>query len=881
MKKIVIFSDGTGNSSSNPHKTNVWRAYQALDRSPAKGQVALYDNGVGSSSFMLTAVFGLAFGFGLARNVRQLYGFVCRTYKPGDEIFGFGFSRGAFTMRVVVALIATQGIINPEIARDDRDLERLIKAAYRRFRQEAFTPSLLSFFLRPLRDWILNAWHSFRGRGLYDPKMNYGYRAPKPRDTFLSRFWRPMIPVGDAILNGLRAAGALFRSEGSEGRKSRAEREAELAAADKIIGDYLVKFIGVWDTVDAYGLPVDELTRAWDKVIWPLTAKDRDLSGRVEWARHALALDEQRKSFEPMLWNEGGLLPKKSTDGERVTQIWFPGMHADVGGGYPDDALATVSFNWMLDEAEKVNLVFSKSEREKYRNKGGELGPLHDSRRGLGNVYRYDPRDLEYLCHEKKPGLWNWLKSWFTDKNLDQNEVHIELPKFHHSIFDRMDHGGDSYAPFNIPAKYVVVGPKGKISELKTGKSPAPCRETSNLAERRTKEQRRVWAKAGYRKFLYYVTLVVVLAFALYPYARGWFGKVSEGELASFAEKTLGVLTGPIRAIPGLIGKIPGFGFAEGWAVEYGKYPYAFTLFLVSIAALLIISQKFKAALEDNSRRIWAGEKVNGDLPARGYGLSRHLSVGTETIAVVFFLLLVVLVVSRTVFVTSDGIGFVCEDDPTARGISGRTTFIFDPKDPCFNSGLRLRNGREYLVEIAISDDWSDAGVYADVNGWQNKALQMRPDTNDAVSTGFIGKQTAPASLYIATPLLRDLASDWYQPIARIGNNLFDRYPLKAVDEDGTFGTGRKMILRQKIKARRTGPLYLYLNDAVPLTATFPHDFYKNNCGCAWVSVTPLFGEGDPYSDPKEEVKIPEKRMCPDSIRDLEVEACRRKSDTD
>ena len=67
MKKIALFSDGTGNSSSSPQKTNIWRAYQALDRSATSDQIAFYDNGVGTSSFTPTAVLGLAFGWGGCR----------------------------------------------------------------------------------------------------------------------------------------------------------------------------------------------------------------------------------------------------------------------------------------------------------------------------------------------------------------------------------------------------------------------------------------------------------------------------------------------------------------------------------------------------------------------------------------------------------------------------------------------------------------------------------------------------------------------------------------------------------------------------------------------------------------------------------------------
>src|SRR3979490_2142656 len=132
-RKIVVLSDGTGNSSAALWRTNVWRTFDALDLSNSD-QVAFYDDGVGTSSFKPLAILGGAFGYGLKRNVLDLYKFVCRNYRsaadyreewkrqnPGkeppqdladDAIYGFGFSRGAFTIRIVAALIADQGLVS-------------------------------------------------------------------------------------------------------------------------------------------------------------------------------------------------------------------------------------------------------------------------------------------------------------------------------------------------------------------------------------------------------------------------------------------------------------------------------------------------------------------------------------------------------------------------------------------------------------------------------------------------------------------------------------------------------------------------------------------------------------------------------------------------
>src|SRR5512138_3487987 len=115
-KNLVLFSDGTGNSARKLFKTNVWRVYQAVDLADPQDpkqprQFAFYDDGVGTSSFKPLAVLGGAFGVGLARNIVDLYIFLCRMYEPGDRIFAFGFSRGAFTIRVLIGLVMTEGLL--------------------------------------------------------------------------------------------------------------------------------------------------------------------------------------------------------------------------------------------------------------------------------------------------------------------------------------------------------------------------------------------------------------------------------------------------------------------------------------------------------------------------------------------------------------------------------------------------------------------------------------------------------------------------------------------------------------------------------------------------------------------------------------------------
>ena len=123
-KNIVLLSDGTGNSSASPFKTNVWRLFQILDLRNPQEQIAFYDDGVGTSSFKLFAILGGVFGFGLKRNVIAIYSFCCRNYEPGDRIYGFGFSRGAFTIRIVAGLIASQGLVQYRDSEADSPVSR-------------------------------------------------------------------------------------------------------------------------------------------------------------------------------------------------------------------------------------------------------------------------------------------------------------------------------------------------------------------------------------------------------------------------------------------------------------------------------------------------------------------------------------------------------------------------------------------------------------------------------------------------------------------------------------------------------------------------------------------------------------------------------------
>jgi uncharacterized protein (DUF2235 family) len=143
-------------------------------------------------------------------------------------------------------------------------------------------------------------------------------------------------------------------------------------------------FIGVWDTVGALGVP-DDL--AFLNLIDDPTEHefhDTELGSTVSIARHALAIDEMRASFQPTLWT------KWDADKTDVKQIWFPGVHGDVGGGYLERGLSDAALLWMMEEAESAGLELRPGVKEQVTpNKGGYR---HDSLTGIFSALKTAPR---------------------------------------------------------------------------------------------------------------------------------------------------------------------------------------------------------------------------------------------------------------------------------------------------------------------------------------------------------------------------------------------------------------------------------------------------------------------------------------------------------
>lgn len=372
-KNIIICSDGTGNSAVKGRGTNVFKLFEAIDLNGHRTnpeltpQVAFYDDGVGTENFKPLKIFAGATGFGLSRNVKQLYKELVRIYEPGDRIFLFGFSRGAFTVRTLADFIDKCGILDAQNhSLDTADkLEKMVRKTYGVYRK-SYRTALMELF-----------------RGKPDQSVNRQFQ-----DAHCHR------------------------------------------------GKSTIAFIGVWDTVDAVGLPF-HLSDFINLVFYRFKFPDYYLSKSVERACHALAIDDERHSFHPLLWSQD------KGDDERIEQVWFVGAHSNVGGGYPKQGVSLAALNWMMQKAGGSHLRFLDSDEKLYREHMNVDDKLYDPRAGLGIFYRWKPRDIAAMCRE--------------------NNVQ---PVIHLSVLERIAHGTEDYTPGNIPpdAK-VVITPTGNPGE--------------------------------------------------------------------------------------------------------------------------------------------------------------------------------------------------------------------------------------------------------------------------------------------------------------------------------------------------------------------------------------------------------------------------------
>jgi UMF1 family MFS transporter len=256
MKRLVCFFDGTWDGPQQKEVTNVVKLQRAMLTSDAAGvaQCTHYELGIAAELSGRLGFLAGALSVGLSRRVRSAYAFLCENFLPGDEIYLFGFSRGAFEARHLAEVIAVIGLLPAQSV-----------------------------------DRVRQSWRHYR----------------RYRDN------------------------------------PEAEKLRRLRAAMHF--PVRIRCIGVWDTVGNLALPF--LSRDG-------CARVSTLPANVDVGLHALAIDEPRAAFGPLLWTcQGNTTP---ADAQIIEQTWFPGSHVDVGGGGAARGLADAALMWMAQRVSET-----------------------------------------------------------------------------------------------------------------------------------------------------------------------------------------------------------------------------------------------------------------------------------------------------------------------------------------------------------------------------------------------------------------------------------------------------------------------------------------------------------------------------------------------
>jgi uncharacterized protein (DUF2235 family) len=408
MKNIVICCDGTGNEI-NENISNVLKLYRCLRKTGKTDppQIVFYDPGVGTLARPdpwrkvlqdTFAIFGLVTGYGLDDNVLKAYEFLVRNYEDGDEIFLFGFSRGAYTVRMLAGFIHKVGLVWPQ----QSNLAGSGLTAYKQFsnderggdahRQEAETEEDLG---------------------------------PATRDDQAAQFARIVTVKWPTI-----------------------------------------KFVGVWDTVASVIVPRPD--RFYLPSVQVLSFTRHNPSVKI--FRQAIAIDERRRMFRLDPWRDPQVFMKNrfsKTNNEEpqdIQQVWFAGVHGDIGGGYPEaeSGLSKYALIWMIEEAVKYGLAVNRQ----------TVNQLAWGRQRKGSPFHYVAPDVRQDVHESLSPAWRALeylprsdkyKEWPERRSLLGYYIPDAEPRviprdafLHESVIKRMN-ACPRYRPINVPPTYRVV----------------------------------------------------------------------------------------------------------------------------------------------------------------------------------------------------------------------------------------------------------------------------------------------------------------------------------------------------------------------------------------------------------------------------------------
>ena len=350
-KNIVILSDGTAQEGGKGHDSNVYKLMRMLEDRTER-QIVFYDRGIGTDTHKIT---GNLAGAGITENILQCYQFIYENYHAGDKIYLFGFSRGAATVRSLANFIHYFGVL-------PKSRPELIKRAYKLYkmgREERKTEEEKSFLAEQLAE-IMEA---------------------RPLTNALAR---------GASLN-------------TRAEKFVHEHPNQWAS---------IEFLGVWDTVPALGAPGAIIDTFVNYIpAWKHRYHDFTLHPSVKNAYQAISIDDNRKWFQPTIWNTYNEAYQK------VEQVWFSGSHTDVGGGFDEAGLSDISLEWMVQKAvaHGVKLYLRSIKYWNFCVAPDPTDVMHLPREGAGKFYP----EMERVWSKKA-------------------QESFGLPKIHASVLERV-----------------------------------------------------------------------------------------------------------------------------------------------------------------------------------------------------------------------------------------------------------------------------------------------------------------------------------------------------------------------------------------------------------------------------------------------------------
>ena len=384
MKNIVIFADGTGQRSGvlfDETRTNIFKLYRATRCGPdsivnSSRQLAFYDPGIGTirGGVGLLGAIGdwlynticQATGLGLTRNMVDCYAAIVQMCEPSDNIFLFGFSRGAYTVRCLAGVLAQCGIPTQEnghdLKRDPVTAKRIAKEAVKAVYQ--YASSVKEREATPEQKVLLDERKALakQFREKYSSNNENGEANKLPH--FIGAF-DTVASLADPVVLTMFSVGAA----------------AILALVAWALSYWSLSFIWWFailvliagsGTAIAYVKTHLKMFTLGRRKWWPkfhmtepkMKFYDRDLNLRVGFARHAISIDEDRQTFPHEQWGD----PRddkadNAPEPKWFVQKWFAGNHADIGGGYPENEsrLSDIGLDWMVTEAEKAGLLIDPS----------------------------------------------------------------------------------------------------------------------------------------------------------------------------------------------------------------------------------------------------------------------------------------------------------------------------------------------------------------------------------------------------------------------------------------------------------------------------------------------------------------------------------------